>query len=144
MDESGLSIAGKRVGLLTMHPSPFNQYLAMHGGTRWISSMNNSYVASELKPFDLPENAGKTAPPVKLDDPGIQMLHDLMLRLWEDRPPDVLILDESTSWPLQHVNVEWKQAFAEDERLQTILAQYRPVHTYSGDMVAFTYYERAE
>ncbi len=91
MDGSGLSVAGKQVGLLAMHPSPFNQYLASHGATRWISSMNNSYVAAELKPFDRPENERKVPPPVKIDDPGRQMLHDEMLRLWEDTPASHLL-----------------------------------------------------
>jgi hypothetical protein len=57
MNEAGQSVAGKRVGILTMHPSPYNQYLASHGGVRWNSSMNNGYVAAELKPFDRPENS---------------------------------------------------------------------------------------
>ena len=144
MAESGISVSGKHVGLLNMHPSPFNQYLAMHGGVRWIASMNNSYVASELKALDRPENEGLSAPAVSLDDPGVAMLHNEMLRLWEDKPPELLILDESTSWPLQFVNVEWKQAFAQDERFQAILAQYRPVYIYKGDMLAFTIYERVD
>ena len=144
MAESGISVAGKRVGLLNMHPSPFNQYLAMHGGVRWISSMNNSYVASELKPLDRPENEGMIAPAVSFDDPGVAMLHTEMLRLWEEKPPELLILDESTSWPLQFVNVEWKQAFAEDARFQAILEQYQPVYTHKGDMLSFTIYERSD
>lgn len=142
MDTANISVAGKRVGLLNMHPSPTNQYLASHGGIRWISSMNNAYVASALQPFDLPENAGKPTPAVELEDPGIQMLHDEMLRLWEDAPPDALILDQSTSWPLQHIEVDWQQAFAKDARFQAILSHYRPVFHHKGERLDFTYYVR--
>lgn len=144
MDSADISVSGKRVGLLNMHPSPTNQYLASHGGIRWVSSVNNSYVASVLKPLDTPENEGMISPAAKLDDPGIQMLHDEMLRLWEDMPPDALILDQSTNWPLRHIEVEWKAAFAEDERFRAILEDYEPVYSYSGEQVSFTYYERAE
>ncbi len=144
MDEAGLSVDGKRVGLLTMHPTPFNQYLASNGASRWIASVNNSYVAAELKPLDRPENKGLVAPPVKLDDPGRQMLHDEMLRLWEDMPPDALILDQSSSWPLQFIDVQWTEVFSEDARMQAILSQYRPVFEHKGKWVQFRYYERID
>ena len=144
MDEAGLSVAGKRVGILTMHPSPYNQHLASHGGVRWNSSMNNAYVAAELKPFDRPENASTPPPPVRLDDPGRRMLHDEMLRLWEDMPPDVLILDHSTNWPLRYTDVEWTHVFSEDPRFNAILRHYRPVLTHRGERVGFRYYVRAD
>ncbi|NMW30913.1 hypothetical protein HKD42_02420 [Altererythrobacter sp. RZ02] len=144
MDRPDLSIAGKRVGVLTMHPSPFNQYLATQGAIRWNASMNNSYVAAELKPLDRPENADMVLPPVTLDDPGRQMLHDDMLRLWEDMPPEILILDQSTSWPLEFISVEWKTAFANDDRFQAILAQYKPVFEHKGERLEFTYYVRID
>ena len=135
MEGSGLSVEGKKVGLLSMHPSPFNQYLASHGAERWITSMNNSYVASALKPLDTRENEGRLAPAVELDQEGRAMLHDTMLRLWEDSPPDVLILDQSTSWPLRYIEVEWERVFAEDERFQAILAQYTSVFEHKGEWV---------
>lgn len=140
--QAGLSTAGKRVGLLTMHPSPYNQYLASHGATRWNASANNSYVAAELKSLDRPENAGKRAPPVKLDNPGRRMLHDEMLRLWEDMPPDVLILDHSHRWPLHYLDVQWPQVFAKDRRFNAILTQYRPILAHRGRRLDFVYYVR--
>lgn len=142
MKNAGISVAGKRVGVLTMHPSPLNQFLVTNGAWRWNGAMNNAYVASALQDFDRPENAGKAAPAVTLDDPGRQMLHDEMLRLWEDLPPDALIFDESTSWPLQHVTVNWNDVLADDPRFQAIMANYRPVLQHEGDMLDFTYYER--
>lgn len=144
MERADLSVEGKRVGLLTMHPSPFNQYLASHGAIRWVSTMNNAYVAAEMDAYDQPENAASPLPPVTLEDPGRQMLHDEMLRLWEDMPPDVLILDQSTSWPLQHIDVAWMQAFAQDSRFQAILSQYRPAFEHDGEWVEFRYYERID
>lgn len=144
MERSGQSVDGKRVGLLAMHPSPFNQYLASHGGVRWNTSMNNSYVASELLPLDKAENEGLVAGAVTIADPGRALLHDSMLVLWEDAPPDVLILDQSTSWPLRHVEVEWERVFAEDARFQAILSQYRPVFEHEGEWVEFRYFVRKD
>lgn len=143
LDETGQSIAGKRVGILTMHPSPYNQVLASRGALRWNSSMNNSYVASELKPFDKKENAHTPPPPVRLDDPGRRMLHDEMLRLWEDMPPDVLILDHSYRWPLHYLDVEWTHVFSQDPRFNAILKRYRPVFVHKGKRIEFKYYVRA-
>ncbi len=144
MDQAELSVDGKRVGILIMNPSPFNQHLASHGALRWNASVNNAYVAAELKSFDRPENANNPPPPVKIEDPGRQMLHDDMLRLWEDMPPDVLILDHSTSWPLRHIHVKWTQVFSEDVRFQAILAGYRPVFDHKGELLEFEYYERID
>ena len=144
LDEAGQSVAGKRVGILTMHPSPYNQYLASHGAMRWNASMNNAYVAAELKPFDRPENANTPPPPVKLQDSGRRMLHDEMLRLWEDMPPDVLILDHSTRWPLRYIDVEWTHVFSEDPRFNAILENYRPVLAHDGEQLAFQYFVRAD
>jgi hypothetical protein len=144
LDEAGLSVDGKRVGILTMHPSPYNQYLAAHGAVRWNASMNNSYVAAELKPFDTPDHADTPPPPVKLDDPGGRMLHDEMMRLWEDMPPDVLILDHTYRWPLQYTDVEWIHVFSQEPRFNAVLAHYRPVLAHKGDWLEFKYYVRAD
>jgi hypothetical protein len=144
MNEAGQSVAGKRVGILTMHPSPYNQYLASHGGVRWNSSMNNGYVAAELKPFDRPENSHTRPPPVRIDVPGRRMLHDEMLRLWEDMPPDVLILDHSYRWPLHYTDVEWTHVFSEDPRFNAILSRYRPVLLHKGKGLEFKIYARAD
>jgi len=144
MDEAGQSVAGKRIGILTMHPSPYNEYLASHGAVRWNSMMNIAYVAAELKPLDRRENAGKLAPPVKLDDPGRRMLHDEMLRLWEDMPPDVLILDHSTRWPLHYLDVRWTHVFSKDPRFNAIMKHYRPVLAHKGKRLDFKYYVRAD
>lgn len=144
LEDAGVSIDGKRVGMLTMHPSPFNQFLVSHGASRWNASVNNSYVASELQSFDKPENSDLTLPAVSLEEPGRQMLHDEMLRLWEDMPPDVLILDHTTSWPLRHIEVDWEQVFAEDRRFQAILEQYEPVFEHEGEWLEFRYFERID
>lgn len=140
--DAGQSVAGKRVGILTMHPSPYNQYLASHRAVRWNTQTNNAYISAELKPFDKKENAGKVLPPVKLYDPGRRMLHDQMLRLWEDRPPDVLILDHSYHWPLQYVDVDWEHQFSQDPRFSAILKRYRPLFDHKGRRISFTYYVR--
>ncbi|MEL7188806.1 MAG: hypothetical protein AAGK17_04575 [Pseudomonadota bacterium] len=137
---SGLSFDGKRVGLLTMHPSPFNQHLAANGAARWNISMNNSYVASELKPLDTPQNKGITPAAVQLDDPGVQMLHNEMLRLWEEQPPDYIILDESSRWPLRYIRIRWKEAFAQDDRFNAVLGRYEQVLAHDGARTKFTVY----
>ena len=142
--EAGLKVEGKRVGVLIMHPTPYSQVLTSAGAVRWNTSMNNAYVAAELKYFDLPENADIPPPPIKLEDPGRQMLHDDMLRLWEDMPPDALIIDKSTNWPLRHIKVDFLQVFSEDERFQAILARYELVLVHEGKDLDFRYYVRAE
>ena len=140
---AGQSVAGKRVGILTMHPSPYNQYLASHGALRWNGLMNNAYVAAELQPFDRPENEGKAPPPVTLADPGRRMLHEEMLRLWEVMPPDALILDHSYRWPLRYTDVEWTHVFSQDPRFNAILKHYRPMLAHRGASLEFKYYVRA-
>ena len=142
--EAGRSVNGKRVGILTMHPSPYNQYLASHGAVRWNAQVNNAYVATELKPFDTKENAGIAPPPAKFDDPGRRIIHDQMLRLWEDMPPEVLIVDHKRRWPLRYVKVEWEQVFSRDPRFSAILKHYRPVLTHEGKRISFTYYVRTD
>jgi hypothetical protein len=144
LGRAGQSVAGKRVGILTMHPSPYNQYFASSGALRWNAMMNIAYVGAELKPFDKKENAAKPPRPVKLDDPGRRMLHDEMLRLWEDMPPDALILDHSSRWPLRYIDVEWTQVFSEDRRFNAILSHYRPVLAHRGKRISFVYYVRAD
>jgi hypothetical protein len=143
INEGGLSVAGKRIAILNMHPSPYNEYLASHGGLRWTPMMNNAYVSAELKPFDKEENTGKPPPPIKLDDPGRRMLHEQMLRLWEDMPPDVLILDRTYRWPLEYIDVDWTHVFSEDPRFSAIFDKYRSVLVYDGARIKFTYYVRA-
>ncbi len=140
--EAGQSVSGKRVGLLNLHPSPYNQHLVSHGGSRWNGLMNIAYVSAELAPLDKPENAGRRLPPVRLRDPGRKLLHDQMLRLWEDAPPDALIFDHSVRWPLRHIDVNWVQAFSNDRRFNAILSHYRPVLVHQGKRLKFTYYVR--
>lgn len=144
ISEAGQSVYGKRVGVLAMHPSPYNQYLSSHGAVRWNAMMNIAYVATELQPFDKKENAGKTPPPIELRDPGRKMLHDQMLRLWVDMPPDVLIFDHGTSWPLRYVDVDWEHAYSGDPRFNALLQHYRPVIIHEGRRTKFTYYTRAD
>ncbi|PHR21842.1 MAG: hypothetical protein COA41_01675 [Sphingopyxis sp.] len=143
LEDGGITLSGKRVAILTMHPSPYNQYLASHGAMRWNPMMNNAYVAAELKPFDKPAIAA-SAPPLKLDNPGRKMLHDQMLRLWEDFPPDVLILDGTHRWPLRYIDVDWAHVFSEDPRFKAIFSKYRREMVYNGKRIKFTYYVRAD
>lgn len=144
IEGAGQSVDGKRVGVLAVHPSPYNQYLTAQGSQRWNATVNNAYVAAELMPFDKPENRGRPHPPVALDEPGRRMVHEEMLKLWEDMPPDVLILDHSRSWPLRYTDIDWQQAFSEDERFGAILADYRPLFDHEGERVKFTYYVRKD
>ena len=142
MEEEGISVEGKRVGMLAVHPSPYNEYFAAHGAWRWNASANNSYVASALQDFDTRENRGLVAPPVTLTEPGRVYLHDEMLRLWEDMPPDALILDNKKNWPLRHAKIDWLQAFSQDTRFNAIMADYEPVFVHKGERLEFTYYVR--
>jgi hypothetical protein len=144
LELSGILVSDKRVAILNAHPSPYNQYLVSHRGIRWTPMVNNAYVTAELEYFDKPENVGKVSPPVKLDNPGRHMLHDEMLRLWEDMPPDAIIMDRTTSWPLRYIEIDWQQAFSNDPRFKKILKHYRPVLVYKSDAITFDYYTRAD
>lgn len=143
MNKSGQSVTGKKVALLNAHPSPYNEYIVLHGGLRWTPLMNNAYVAAELQPFDKQANKGKVLPPIKLEEPGRKMLHAQMMQLWEDIPPDILIIDRTSRWPLRHIAIDWRQALSEDPRFNALLKQYRPVAAYDGRSIRFTYYVRA-
>jgi len=72
------------------------------------------------------------------------MLHDEMLRLWEDMPPDVLILDHSYRWPLRYTDVEWTHVFSQEPRFNAVLGHYRPVLAHRGKWLEFKYYVRAD
>ncbi len=139
--KNGQSVVGKRVAILNMHPSPYNQYLVSNSALRWNPMVNIAYVSAELKQFDKEGALGKP-PPIKLDNPGRRMLHDQMLRLWEDMPPDVLILDRTHRWPLRYIDVDWLHVFSEDPRFNAILKKYRAVMVYDGKRIRFTYYVR--
>lgn len=141
---AGISASGKRVAILTLHPSPYNEFLIHHDAKRWTPMMNIAHVTAELQHFDLPENAGKPAPPITLDDPGRRMLHDQMLRLWEDMPPDAIILDRTYRWPLRHIDVNWEEAFADDPRFAAIMSHYLPALDHRGRNLRYTYYVRAD
>jgi hypothetical protein len=143
-DKAGHSLTGKRVGILVMHPSPYNQYIAAVGGLRWNALSDTSYVAAELQPYDRKELAGRAPPPLKLDHPGRRMLHNEVLRLWEDMPPDVLIFDHSTRWPLRYIDVQWTHLFSAEPRFNAFLRHYRPVLAHKGKKLRFVYYVRAD
>ena len=138
----GIELDGKRVGLLTQHPSPYNEVIAAEGGVRWTPFMNIAYVSAELDEIDTPENAG-LAPPVRLDEPGRALLHDQLLRLWEDHPPDVLIFDRTHRWPLNHLEIDFRRVFSADPRFNAILDGYQLELDHRGRDLKFEYYVRA-
>lgn len=138
------SVAGKRVAILTLHPSPYNEFLIHHEAARWTPMMNIAHVTAELQHFDIPENAGKPTPPITLDDPGRWALHDQMLRLWEDMPPDAILIDRTYRWPLKYIDVNWEEAFANDPRFAAIMSHYKLALEHKGPRLRFSYYVRAD
>lgn len=142
--EQGISFAGKRVALLNQHPSPFNQVIASQGGLRWSPQMNIAYVSTELKPYDIPENRGIVVPPVLINTSGQRLLHSQLISLWEDYPPDIMILDATYQWPLRYLSFEWEQVFSLDEGFQRVTSQFEPVFSEDTPQLKFTYYERSE
>ena len=137
-----INVGGKRVGMLSVHLSPYSEYLVANGGMRWNTSANNSYVASALQGIDTRDNAGAYARPIALDHPAQAALHDEMLSLWEDMPPDALLFDNKKTWPLRYVRFEWTTVFAEDKRFTAFMQDYEPVLVHKGKRLEFTYYER--
>ncbi len=143
IEAAGERVEGKRIGVLNMHPSPYNQYLAGAGALRWNPMVNTAYVAAELAPADVPANDG-VAPVMPLEHPGRVALHDRMIRLWIDRPPDALLFSKGATWPLRHVEVDWATAFSRDPRFAAILADYDLVIDHEGEEVSFSYYVRRD
>ncbi|MEM9280031.1 MAG: hypothetical protein AAGA76_15805 [Pseudomonadota bacterium] len=144
LKEQGLSLKEKRIALLTLHPSPFNQVIAEQGGVRWTPFVNIAYIPAELKKFDSDENSGMLAPPVVFSEPGRKLLHNQMLSLWEDFPPDVLIMDNSSSWPFAHLKVDWNHMLSKDERFSNILSDFQLAHSLQNGGVKYDYYTRKQ
>ena len=142
LEAERIDLRGQRLGLLNQHPSPFSQVITARGGIRWSPYSNIAYVSAALKPLDVPEARGTTAPPVTLTNPGHQLLHGRLIALWQDMPPDALILDTSFQWPLRYLHFEWEDVFAQDRQFLDILSNYTAEFTYEGQDLAFTYYTR--
>ena len=140
LENNSSKFDGKRVALLSTHPSPFNEIIAKQGGERWTALMNMSYITSELKEVDTIENEGKLAPPIERFIDGREILHDKTMSLWEDFPPDVIIMDHSNSWPLQHLEVNWRHLFSKDERFVKIMSNYTLAYTHEEKYLGYDYY----
>ena len=141
---SGYSLTGRRVGMLNMHPSPYNQVLTSFNATRWNPMMNLAYPAAELKVYDKPANANAFAPPLTFDNRGRRMLHDQMISLWQDQPPEFLLFDHTSRFPLKYMNIDWERLFSRDPRFQEILQHYKPVIQHDGRLTKFTVYVRVD
>lgn len=135
-----ISLENKRVGLMIAHPSPFSEIVAQHGGTRWTAMVNFAHVFSELEHADIIDNKGKLAQPIERFKNGREILHDKTMSLWEDFPPDVIIMDHSNSWPLQHLEVNWLHLFSKDERFAKILANYTLEYSHTEKYLGYDYY----
>lgn len=142
LDDAGISLDDRRVALLSQQLMPFNQVLLADGGLRWTPTPNIAYVSAELLPFDLPENAGKATPPITLASPGSKLLHGQLLRLWKDHPPDYLILDHTSRWPLRHVKLDWKAGFASDPDFMAVFGEYDLVLRHEEPILSFELYAR--
>ena len=137
-----ISLAGKRIGILSFHPSPYNQVISSENGMRWTPMMNIAYVASELKKLDTAENKGNTAPPVTAFSQGRELLHDQLLRLWEDLPPDMLILDKTFKWPFKNLVINWEYLLSKDERFQAIFKNYTPRYSHESRKLSYDVFIR--
>lgn len=140
--DNNISLDKKRVALLAAYPSPFNEVIAKQGGTRWTTLMNFAYVAAELKEADIPDkNASFASPILKFSD-GREVLHHKTLSLWEDFPPDVIIMDHSTSWPLEHLQIRWPNLLSEDVRFNKIIKNYELSYAHNEGGLRYHYYTR--
>lgn len=140
--ENHIDLKNKRVAILVAHPSPFNQIIAKQGGLRWNAVVNIAHVAAELEPYDTAENNGRSTPAISFSNEGGKIMHEKMLDLWEDFPPDVIIMDQSTSWPLQHLKIKWMEVFANDNRFLNIVKNYQLSHSYNENHLSYDYYVR--
>ena len=140
--QQGIDLAGKRVGVLHQHPSPFSEVLIAQGALRWSLHANVSYVNGRLLPFDTPDMRGAAVPQLVYDDPLSQVFHDPLMTFWTDFPPDVLILDATNQWPLKHITYQWDDVFARDLQFQEVFANYTLVFENERPFSNFAYYVR--
>jgi hypothetical protein len=138
--DADVSLSGKRIALLNQHPSPYNQVILSSGGVRWTPQMNIAYATAELKDFDTVENYDMEPPPLTFDVKGRRDLHSQLLQLWEDYPPDVLIIDHTSQWPLRYLKFEWKQLLSQDTRFKAILDDYELKFEHDAWALKFEYY----
>ncbi len=144
LHENGHSLTDQRVGVLSQHPSPYNQVIARQGGARWTPFMNIAYVSSELAPFDTPENKDQPPPAISLTHPGREMIHDNLFSLLTDMPPDVLIVDRTHRWPLKYLTIDWYEVYANEPRFDALLRGYDLAFRLDDDHLKFDYYVRRD
>lgn len=142
--DNNISIEKKRIALLAAYPSPFNEVIAKFGGIRWTALMNFAYVAAELKEHDIQEKNTSPAPPIEKFSDGRNILHDKTLRLWENFLPHVIIMDHSTSWPLQYLQIRWPNLLSKDIRFNEILKNYELSYTHKKAGLEYQYYTRKQ
>jgi hypothetical protein len=135
-----ISLAGKRVGVFSHHPTPYNEVLLNNGALRWTPTMNITYVTAEYFANDIAANYGKPLPPIPFTLEGARLLHGQLMQLWADHPPDYLILDETHMWPLKHIIVRWQDAFADDSAFTDIFSRYRLILDHDGESLRFKLY----
>lgn len=144
LENNSAKFDSKRVALLSAHPSPFNEIIAKQGGDRWTALMNMSYITSELKEADIKENNGIVAAPIESFSQGREILHDKTMSLWEDFPPDVIIMDQSTNWPLEHLKINWTHLFSNNDRFLKIMKNYKLSYSHKEHRLAYDYYVRKQ
>lgn len=144
LSTADISLEGKRVALLNQHPSPYNQVILSSGGLRWTPQANIAYASAELKAFDTLKNQGQQPPPLRFDLASHSILHNQMLQLWEDFPPDALIIDNTSRWPLHYLRFNWRQLLSEDARFQEIIKDYELKFEHVSLLLKFEYYVRSK
>jgi len=139
-EQNNIDLNEKRIALLTAYPSPFNEMIVKQGGIRWTTLVNMAYVTTELKKYDVPENTNTLAPRITEFTEGRAMFQDKTLSLWESQLPDVIIMDHSTSWPLEYIHINWQHLFSKDKRFNAILNNYELSHSQNSEGLNYEYY----
>ena len=140
LESNSVSFADKRIALFNAHPSPFNQVIAQQGGFRWSPFVNIAHVATALKEKDVLENAGTPNPPIHFDEPEQKKIQQHLMQLMVDSPPDIIIMDHSTNWPLNYLTSDWKSAFSNDDRFTKLLDGYRLSYSHSDEFLKYDLY----
>lgn len=119
----GSIIEGKTIAVISPHLRPYHTAILKNGAKWQFPIKNLTYLATEYKRFDQPNHDIKYIPVTNFSVNG-QYLHQSVIKSLEDYPPNFIIVDTSTQWPMNYIQVNYLEALKMDEKFQSIWKNY--------------------
>ncbi len=123
----GTIIQNKTVAAISPHLRPFHTAILKNGAKWQFPVRNMAYLATEYKRFDVPDSDFNYIPIESFSESG-RFIHQQVIGMLEDYPPDFIIVDTSTQWPLKYIQVNYLEALKMDEKFQLIWRNYQLLH----------------